>query len=628
LTLDPDTAQSLEAPPVAGEPAAGRSPANEPDAAARVAPPHPKPWPLLRRMLGLSWVYWKSILGIFLLGWVISFVHYLRAYLFKPMLDDVLIPSAAGGVRFELVQPILGEIALLLGITLVVQPIAVFFRSYGAHWTIASVRRDVDQTVAGKLLAAPLRVHRAGSSGDFLARAMTDVQLACQSVGIIYNEFLVNVQRVIGGAVALFLASWPLALCSLIAMPPFLLALSYFGRRIQRQSHRRQETQGDLSQRLLSILSGIKVIKAFQGQELEESAFSIETGKYFRRHMKVVWNAVLSKATSELLNPILGFSIIGFGVWLMINEMWGITIGTLVQVAMIMVMVYKPIKALSTSFPKIMESTGGAARLFTLLDMDEEPADRPDARAMTGLAHHIHFKDVYFDYGDEPVLCGIDLEVRAGEVIALVGRSGTGKSTLVDLVLRFHDPTRGSIEIDGVDLRDIQRQSFLDHVAVVTQEPFLFDETVFENIRYGRPDATAAEVHAAAEAASAAEFIDELPEGYDTPVGEFGLRLSGGQRQRLTIARAILANPAILVFDEATSALDAKTERAVQAAIESLRGERTIFLVAHRLSTIRHADRIVVLDQGRIAEIGNHESLMSQPGIYHELIGIQETSAT
>jgi subfamily B ATP-binding cassette protein MsbA len=383
-----------------------------------------------------------------------------------------------------------------------------------------------------------------------------------------------------------------------------------------------------LSQRLLSILSGIKVIKAFQGQELEESAFSIETGKYFRRHMKVVWNAVLSKATSELLNPILGFSIIGFGVWLMINEMWGITIGTLVQVAMIMVMVYKPIKALSTSFPKIMESTGSAARLFTLLDMDEEPADRPDARPMTGLAHHIHFKDVYFDYGDEPVLCGIDLEVRAGEVIALVGRSGTGKSTLVDLVLRFHDPTRGSIEIDGVDLRDIQRQSFLDHVAVVTQEPFLFDETVFENIRYGRPDATAAEVHAAAEAASAAEFIDELPEGYDTPVGEFGLRLSGGQRQRLTIARAILANPAILVFDEATSALDAKTERAVQAAIESLRGERTIFLVAHRLSTIRHADRIVVLDRGRIAEIGNHVSLMSHPGIYHELIGIQETSAT
>jgi subfamily B ATP-binding cassette protein MsbA len=459
-------------------------------------------------------------------------------------------------------------------------------------------------------------VHRGGSSGDFLARAMTDVQHACQSVGIIYNEFLLNAQLVIGGAIALF---------SLIAVPPFFLILGYFGRRIQRQTHRRQETQGDLSQRLLAILSGIKVIKAFQGQKLEESAFAIETGKYFRRHMKVVWNGVLSKASSELINPLLGFAILGLGVWLMINEMWGLTIGTLVQVAMIMVTVYKPIKALSQSFPKIMESTGGAARLLELLDLDEEPPDRPSARAMTDVAEGLHFKNVHFDYGGEPVLCGIDLKVRRGEVIAIVGRTGTGKSTLIDLVLRFHEPSQGSIEIDGVDLRDIQRKSFLDHIAVVTQEPFLFDETVAENIRYGRPDATDAEVRDAAEAASAATFINDLPQDYDTPVGEFGLRLSGGQRQRLTIARAILANPSILVFDEATSALDAQTERAVQVAIESLRGERTIFLIAHRLSTIRHADRIVVLSEGRIAEMGSHDSLIAQPGLYRELIGMQET---
>ena len=578
-------------------------------------------------MLGFSFAYWRVILGIFLLGWVMSFIRYLRAYLLKPTLDEVLIPAVATDISFELIKPILGELGLLLGISLLVQPVAVFFRSYGAHWTIASVRRDVDQAVAGKFLAAPLRVHRGGSSGDFLSRAMTDVQLACQSVGILYNDFLIDAQLVIAGAIALFLASWPLALASLIAVPPFLFILGFFGRRIQRQTHRRQESQGDLSQRLVSILSGIKVIKAFQGQELEESAFSVETGKYFRRHMKVVWNSVLAKATSELLNPLLGFLIIGFGVWLMVNEMWGITIGTLVQVAMIMVTAYKPIKALTQSFPKLMESTGGAARLFAILDMDEEPADRVEARPMTGLAHNIRFKDVHFDYGGEPVLCGIDLEVQRGEVVALVGRTGTGKSTLIDLVLRFHDPSRGSIEIDGVDLRDIQRQSFLDHIAVVTQEPFLFDETVLENIRYGRPDATDAEVHAAAVAASADEFIEALPEGYDTPVGEFGLRLSGGQRQRIAIARAILANPAILVFDEATSALDAKTERAVQTAIESLRGERTILLVAHRLSTIRHADRIIVLDEGRIAEIGNHESLMNHPGIYRDLIGIQETAA-
>ena len=272
-----------------------------------------------------------------------------------------------------------------------------------------------------------------------------------------------------------------------------------------------------------------------------------------------------------------------------------------------------------------MEASGSAGRLFDILDMDDETRDRAGARPMNGLAHRIRFRDVHFDYGGGAVLDGIDLEVEPGEVIAVVGRTGTGKSTLIDLVLRFHDPTQGAIEIDGIDLRDYNRESFLDQIAVVTQEPFLFDLSVRENIGYGRRDASDSEIYAAARAASAEDFIESLPEGYDTGVGEFGLRLSGGQRQRLTIARAILADPAILVFDEATSALDAQTEAAVQAAIESLRGQRTIFLVAHRLSTIRHADRIVVLDQGRIAQLGNHEALASVPGLYRELIGLQTT---
>jgi ABC-type multidrug transport system fused ATPase/permease subunit len=292
---------------------------------------------------------------------------------------------------------------------------------------------------------------------------------------------------------------------------------------------------------------------------------------------------------------------------------------------MILVTTYKPVKTLTTAYANVMETLAGAERLFYVLDMEEEVPDRPDAQPMSGLSHSIRFRDVHFDYGESEVLRGVDLEVRPGEVIAIVGRTGTGKSTLTDLLLRFHDPTRGSIEVDGVDLRDLQRNSFLDHVAVVTQEPFLFDATIAENIRYGRPDASDQEVCDAAAAASADEFIEKLPKGYDTPVGEFGLRLSGGQRQRITIARAILANPAILVFDEATSALDAKTERAVQVAIEALRGQRTIFLVAHRLTTIRHADRIVVLDEGRVAEIGDHESLMARPGIYRELVGADES---
>ncbi len=606
--------------------------------------------------------HWPVGLGVFAAGLAITFVRYLRAYLFKPLMDDVLVPASSEQVSFALVRPVLVELGVLLGLTLVVLPIAVFVRSYGAQWIVARVRQDIDRAVAARFLAAPLRLHRAGSSGDFMARALTDAQLACNAVSVAYNEVLINVQMVVGGAIALFLSSWQLATLSLIAMPPFFLVLSFFGRRIERQSHRRQETQGDLSQRLLAILSGIKVIKAFQGQALEAEAFAVETGKYFRRHMKVIWNGVLAKATGELMNPTIGFLVIGFGVWLLLQDMWGMTIGTLTEFSMILVTVYKPIKALTQSFPRMVESAGGARRLFAVLDLAGEPPDRPGARPMRGLEREIRLRDVSYAYepayepADEPaneqadeaaprdaferaatqagdgpdetrdrrwVLRGIDLHVARGEVVAIVGRTGTGKSTLVDLVLRFDDPTRGGIEIDGVDLRDLERASFLDHVAVVTQEPFLFDASIAENIRYGRRDASDEEIRAAARAASADEFIQQLPDGYDTPVGEFGLRLSGGQRQRLTIARAILADPDILVFDEATSALDAQTERAVQHAIESLRGERTIFLVAHRLSTIRHADRIVVLDEGRIVQEGDHEALMREPGLYRELIGIQ-----
>ena len=589
-----------------------------------------KAMPLLRRLVGMSLTYWRILLAVFFAGVLLAASRFVRAWLFKPLLDEILVPAANDTLHFEAIEARLWQIVILLGITLVVTPVAMYYRVYLSNWMQARVRKDIDLELARKLLRAPLRIHHGESSGDLLARAMTDVQLATTALLYLYRDSLASVQMLLAGLIAMIATSWQLALVSLLTVPPLLMLLNYFGRRIQRQSLRRQESQGSLSQHFLSILSGIKVIKAFRGDDVELEAFGRETDKFFRRHMKVVSNRTLAKASTEALNQIIGTLILGIGAVLAFNDLFGVTIGTLAAFSMILVTTYKPVKTLTLSYTNIMESLAGAERLFRILDIDEEPPDRPDARPMTGISEGIRLRDVHFGYGEGEILRGIDLDVRPGEVIAIVGRTGTGKSTLMDLLLRFHDPTSGSIEIDGIDLRDLQRDSFLDHVAVVTQEPFLFDETVAENIRYGRPDASEEEVRAAARAASADEFIEQLPEGYDTAVGEFGLRLSGGQRQRITIARSILCDPDILVFDEATSSLDAKTERAVQAAIEALRGQRTIFLVAHRLTTIRHADRIVVLEDGRIVEIGDHDTLMARPGIYRDLVGLgdPDSSAT
>jgi ABC-type multidrug transport system fused ATPase/permease subunit len=581
-------------------------------------------WPLLRRMVGMSLSHWRALLAVFIFSTLFSASRFVRAWLAKPLLDEILVPAANNTLDLQAVESRLWQLGVIFGIALIITPVAMFYRSYLALWVVGRVRKEIDLAVAHKFLVAPLRIHRGGSSGDLLSRALTDVQLACQTLNVIYRDGINSVLMLLGGVFTMFVTSWQLALISMATVPPLLVLLQFFGRRIQRQTRRRQETQGDLSQRLVAILTGIKVIKAFRGHDLELQAFERETETYFKRFMKVAWNRVMTKSSTEALNQTVGTLILGLGAVLALKGLWDVTIGTIAAFALILVTTYKPVKTLTGSYASIMESIAGAGRLFQILDMEEDPPDRPDAQVMTGLSHSICFRDVHFDYGEGEILRGIDLEVQPGEVIAFVGRTGTGKSTLMDLLLRFHDPTRGSIEIDGIDLRDLQRNSFLDHVAVVTQEPFLFDETIAENIRYGRRDASDEEVRKAAAAASADEFIDDLPEGYRTSVGEFGLRLSGGQRQRITIARAILSNPAILVFDEATSALDAKTERAVQVAIEALRGQRTIFLIAHRLTTIRHADRIVVLAEGRIAEIGDHEALMSRPGIYRELIGVNE----
>ncbi|MEE8557023.1 MAG: ATP-binding cassette domain-containing protein, partial [Myxococcota bacterium] len=276
----------------------------------------------------------------------------------------------------------------------------------------------------------------------------------------------------------------------------------------------------------------------------------------------------------------------------------------------------------------LQDALPAAERLFEILDAPTEPEDPPDAVTLESVRTGIRFRDVWFSYGREPVLEGVNLEIPVGMVLAVVGRTGAGKTTLADLLLRFYDPDKGRVEVDGIDLLRLRRDSLRKLVTVVTQEAILFDTTILENIRYGRRNATPKEVIEAAQAAYAHEFIEALPEGYDTTVGELGARLSGGQRQRITIARAILCDPAILIFDEATSALDARAEKAVQEAVVNLMKGRTVLVIAHRLSSVRAADRIAVLEGGRVVDQGTHDELLGRSGIYRDLVELQLEPAT
>jgi ABC-type multidrug transport system fused ATPase/permease subunit len=614
-------------------------------------------------MLGFARPYVGLIVIALVLTLTFAGGRYVRAYLIKPLLDEVLLPSqyvVSETVREETswlsisqwtgseearptperaappppnaeatrsIEEIKASFRWVIGAALaiiVVMPFVLFARYYMLQFTLGRISIDIKRALAAKLLLLPLSFHRQTRTGDTLTRALNDATASERALKLMFGDFLQAGAMVVAGVTTLLLISWQLTLVALLVGPVVAGVVAFFARRIRQTARRRQEQLGEVTQRLVDILSGIKVIKAFRGEDLENEAFRREAEKLFRRNMKVVKNRVISRSLVEGLNGATGVGMLALGAYLVMRGMWDITPGDVAAFATVLATTYRPVKTLSRGWAQLSESLSSAERFFHLIDLDAEPADPPGAITIDGVHDSIRFEGLGFRYGDEEVIRDVDLEVKAGEIIAVVGRSGEGKSTLMDLMLRFYDPSAGCIRFDGVDIREIARSSLLEQIAIVTQEPFLFDTSVAENIRYGRPDASHEEMLDAARSARVDEFIDQLPEGFDTEVGEFGLRLSGGQRQRITIARALLKNPAILVFDEATSALDVQTEQSVQDAIESQRGRRTLFVVAHRLSTIKRADRIVVMKKGQICQLGSHEELIDEPGLYRDFVTLQQ----
>ncbi len=456
------------------------------------------------------------------------------------------------------------------------------------------------------------------STGELMSRVTNDLS-ALESF-VTHGSALtaVDCMRLIGGATILFVLDWRLAALVMIPVPILALAFRHYNTKIRPVYRQVRARLGNINAKLQDNLSGIRVIQAFAREDIEYKRFSKESERYYQARVKGIryWS---------IFFPAIGFFgamgtviVLGVGSIMVVKDQ--MSLGTLVAFIAYIASIYDPINRLTEVDNIFQEAIAAGERIFELLDEAMEVKDAPDAIGLPVIQGEMVFDQVQFKYGSgDPVLHSVSFTMAPGEVVALVGPSGAGKTSIANLICRFYDPVKGHISVDGYNLRRIKLTSLRSQVAVVLQDSFLFNNTVAENLHYGKPEATKHELIAAARAANAHDFIMQLPDGYDTEVGERGVKLSGGQKQRLALARAILADPRILILDEATSSVDAEAEYLIQQALERVLKGRTALIIAHRLSTIRNADKIIVLDRGRIAETGNHTELMQRGGLYNQL---------
>ncbi len=536
------------------------------------------------------------------------------AWLVKPVLDEIFINKN---------ESLLLILPLALFTVAVLKSLFNYGQNYLMNYVGNQVITDIRQELFGKLIRLPVPYHDVNTSGRLVSRVVNDVTLMANAVAGVLKDIFQQGLTFLAMMGVIFYQNWRLGSLSVIVIPLAVFTMVRMGKRLRALAASGQERMGDMASTLQETLSGIRMVKAYGREELEATRFQRSNRSFLRTTMKAIQVSSLGSSHMEVIGVVGVAVIIWYGGFLVING--SMTPGEFFSFLTAMFMAFAPIRKLSGSNNAIQQALAAAERVFGVLDLKTEQEAEKGRLELPRIAQSVTFDDVTFYYESQsvPALKDINLTIRAGEMVAFVGSSGSGKTTLVNLMPRFYEPAAGRILIDGIDIQSYTLRSIRSQIGMVSQDVVLFDDSVRNNIAFGREDATDEEIVQAARLAYAHDFVERLPEGYRTVVGEKGVKLSGGERQRLAIARAILRDPPLLILDEATSALDTESERVVQLALANLMKNRTTVVIAHRLSTIQQADRIMVLARGSIVEVGTHDELLRRGGQYQRLHAMQ-----
>ena len=576
----------------------------------------------IRRYLEFVKPYRLQIIGTIIIGVIKFSIPLIIPMLIKYVVDDIV--GNHGLTQDEKIHKLMLIMGVMIVVFVIVRPPIEYYRQYFAQWTSSKILYDIRDTMYTHIQKLSFRYFSNTRAGEIISRVINDVEQTKTFVISGLMNLWLDIATIVIAIILMFYMNVTLTIVSVLLFPLYAFSVRYFFGNLRTLTRTRSQALAEVQSYLHERVQGMPVIKSFAIEEYEQKQFDKQNKNFLEKALQhTSWNAKSFSAVNTITD-IAPLIVIGYAAYLVIQG--ELSLGTMVAFFAYIDKLYSPLRRLVNSSTTITQSFASMDRVFEFLDEKYDIIDDPNARECSYVQGDISFEHVFFSYDqtDDMVLKDITLHVKKGETIAFVGMSGGGKSTLVSLFPRFYDVTKGRITLDGIDIRDFKVQTLRDKIGVVFQDNILFSESVRDNILLGKPGASDEEVYRAAKAANAHEFILNLSDGYNTKVGERGVKLSGGQKQRVAIARVFLKNPPILILDEATSALDLESEHSIQESLEELAKDRTTFIVAHRLSTITHANRIVLIEHGQIVEVGTHEELMAKQGNYFKLFQVQQ----